>query len=111
MSEDLIAVRLGKVTLQVPVVDDEETTREIAASISRRLDEIEKASPRIDTQGFALRVAYEYAAQAHGLAADLEEANRQFLRALGEVNDRLTVILDGYEEARRAPSPKQPEAD
>lgn len=112
MSNDLIAVKLGKVTLQVPLVDDDEkTTRDIAAKITQRLNDIEKASPRIDTQGFALRVAYEYAAKAHALAADLEDANRQFLRALGEMNDRLTGILDAYEKKCLASDSNQPETD
>lgn len=111
MSQDFLEVRLGKVNLRVPVVDDPETTRRLASEITERLAAIEKASPRIDTQGFALRVAYEYAVQAHALQADIEEATRQFLRALGEMNDRLTAILDAYEEQRRKPIGNPPETD
>lgn len=111
MSQDFLEVRLGKVSLQVPVVDNPETTRRIASEITERLAAIEKASPRIDTQGFALRVAYEYAAQAHALEGDVAEATREFLRALGEMNDRLTGILDAYEEQRHKPIASPPDAD
>ena len=74
--EQLLQVKMGGKTVQVPVFQDEKTTLQLVASVNARLREIEESSTRVDTQAFALQAAYLFAVDlARGeLAANEDEA-------------------------------------
>ena len=97
MNHDYLEVRIGNSAISVPICSDPAATQTIAKEITQRLQEIEKSSPRIDTQAFALRAAYDFAAEAYELRQRLDAADREFLRALDELNTRLNNILKEHE--------------
>lgn len=87
-----ISTRVGNVPIRVPVYRDRQTTEGLAAEMSERLAAIEQRSSRIDTHAFLALLAYEYAAEAHGLRLEQETANAEFLRALDGILSRLREI-------------------
>ncbi|MBI3119824.1 MAG: cell division protein ZapA, partial [Candidatus Hydrogenedentes bacterium] len=80
-----ILVQLGNAKLRIPVFRDEVTTRTLAQQVSERLKKIEGESERIDTQAFALRAAFEFAAEVH----ELRVAREQDQRDMGVCLDRI----------------------
>jgi hypothetical protein len=94
MNEREIRVRVGNVSVQVPVIENPATTRRIAEQLTEDFARIERESTRIDTQAFLVKLAFEQAAQAHELRAELEETNKAFLRELDAVLSRLSTLRD-----------------
>lgn len=92
MSQREIRVRVGNVSLTVPVIENPAVTQKIAEQLSKDLARIERESTRIDTQAFLVKLAFEQAAHAHDVQAELDETNKTFLRELDAVLRRLNTL-------------------
>jgi cell division protein ZapA (FtsZ GTPase activity inhibitor) len=94
MTESHTTIKIANMSLQVPIYQDTQTTQKIAKQISTVLADIEKKSPRIDTQAFALQAAFEYATLLHQSKIEAESDTKELLMALDEVVSRLRNLLD-----------------
>jgi len=90
MKEPFIQVILGGKTVAVPIYKDEQTTLRIVELVNRRLQDIERDSPRIDTQAFALQAAFAFAVECARAEAAASEDEAELLQSL----TRLQLALD-----------------
>ena len=88
---------LGESPSNCPYREDEATTQEIARRVNERIQTIEAASTRIDTQRFALQAAFSLAADLHLLETKVREDERELLRALDQIAGALRVLLEPIE--------------
>ncbi|MBI2424804.1 MAG: cell division protein ZapA [Candidatus Hydrogenedentes bacterium] len=98
MSDDFMQVLIAGTRLVVPIVKDKKTTFELAAKLSERLKALEEAADRIDTQAFALRAAFDFAAEAFLDSAESREEETQLIRRLDAIRDRLKALNAGLEK-------------
>lgn len=91
---DTVEVLLGRTRVTVPVHIDETATHALADAVTRRLEEIEAASTRIDTQLFALEAAFHFAAEADRLAREQEGDTQDLLAALERIRGRIEMLAD-----------------
>ena len=91
-----IDVQISGRTLRVPVVDTPAQTKKIAAIVSKRLDEIEAESDRIDTHAFALQAAFSFVAEAYVEQEASSDANTDFFDALQNLSAELADLLEDY---------------
>lgn len=92
--EPRLEVKLGGKTVHVPVYKDEQTTLRIVEHVNQRLAEIEEASPRIDTQAFALQTAYLFALDVEHAHAEEAEDEADLIRALTRLQLSLKEVLN-----------------
>lgn len=90
MIEERTKVRIAGKSISVPIYRDRRTTLRLAKRLDERIQEIEKASDRIDTQAFALEAAISFAAE---LAAAEQEHENETTQAFIDL-DRLSKTLD-----------------
>ena len=93
-----IDVQISGRILRVPVVDTPAQTKKIAAIVSKRLDEIEAESDRIDTQAFALQAAFSFVAEAYLEQEASSDAKTDFFDALQSLSAELADILQDNEK-------------
>ena len=98
MKAEHIKVKLGPVTVNVPVCNDVVTTQKIAKIVTDRLNSIEKKSKVIDTQAFALHTAFSFASEIELLTLEKSENTKEILLALDKLNDTLVQIIEDSEE-------------
>ncbi|MCC6487668.1 MAG: cell division protein ZapA [Candidatus Hydrogenedentes bacterium] len=91
--EQLIQVKLGGKTVQVPVFQDEKTTLQIVASVNARLRDIEESSTRVDTQAYALQAAYLFAVDSIRAGQAADEGDAELLKNLVRIQVALKGIL------------------
>ena len=91
-SNKTVQVRLGGVTLPVPLHQSEEETLRLAEEMNDRLKAIESSAARVDSQAFALQLAYSYALEVELLKMKLHDEQREIEKALEEVLNRFKVI-------------------
>jgi len=89
-----VEVVLGRARVSVPLYRDAETTREIAARVNERLEEIEEATGRVDTQAFALIAAYMFAADEDRMTRERGEETQELLVRLDKVCTALRGLAD-----------------
>ncbi len=89
MSGETIHIRVAGVPIETPVYQNEARTREIVAEVEKRLETIEAASKRIDTQAFALRAAVELAIELNRTLDEREEETRELVKTLSRLADQL----------------------
>jgi len=105
MSHDTIEITVGRTKLFVPVVVDEATTLRVAERVNDRLDAYQMQGGRIDDLTFALRAAFEFAADLERvsrkraeevlrLKQDAEEESDQVAEALDKILQTLRDILE-----------------
>ena len=91
-------VSISGVKVPVPQGITEARAQQIAKTLETRLAAIQEASDRIDTYGFALRLALELAHEK----ARIEDASRaeeiEMLRQLTKLNDAMETNLDNLRE-------------
>ncbi len=86
-------VKIGRVSLQIPVYGTEDATLRIVHELNERLKRVEAESDRIDTQAFALKVAASFAAEADDLREQADQEKRELLLALHRVSESLRALL------------------
>lgn len=94
----MMLVHLGKARIRVPIVGDEATTLRLAEELSARLQQIETESERIDTQAFALRAAFEYAAELHRLRRERDEEQHDLAIVLDRVVSSLQDLRTDFQD-------------
>jgi len=92
MKPRTIPVKIANATVQVPVHIDEATTQALAEEVNARIQAIQEGSDRIDTQAFALRAAYELAANLHAENQRQERETKELLVALDAIASRLKQL-------------------
>ena len=97
MSPRQIKVKLGNAEIQLPLYQDEKTSKQIAQRVTERLKRIEEESDRIDTHAFALRAAFEFAAEAHAIQQEADDDTREIGVALDAIATRLKEIVAEFE--------------
>lgn len=90
-------VRVGRNTLSVPLHRDVETTEQIAAEVTERLERIEAASPIVDTQKFAVRAAYELAAELRAQEEQHQEDTQDLIKALERLVQELKRLVERFQ--------------
>ena len=92
-----LRVKIGNHTVDVPIYKDTESTKKLAFEIGEKLGEIEASSQRIDTQAFAIRTAYAYAAELEEAREAAKVDDRELVKALDAIMTRLRKLLDGID--------------
>jgi cell division protein ZapA (FtsZ GTPase activity inhibitor) len=87
-------VTIARATVQVPVVDDEETTLALVERVNDRIAEMEAHAARIDSTAFALQAAFAFAAELHRTQRDHTAADRELTLALERIIASLKEIVD-----------------
>ncbi len=99
MSPENTEIMLGRLKLKVPVYKSAEFTQKIADEVTKRLQEIESQSDRIDTQAFALSAAMSYAIEVAKARDEASSDTRQMLLALNRISEALRDLLkEGIDE-------------
>jgi len=94
---EVIAVAIGRTKVRMPVIESREFTEAIARRVTERLAEMEEKAERVDTQGFALRAAFEFAAEAALLREEQRDTERDLVRAIDGIADRIGRIVTAME--------------
>ncbi len=95
-------VKVGRRLLDVPICEDEETTRKIAKEIDDRIDAIEARSDRVDSIAYALTAAVELAIELHKARTDHERENKELFMALEKTEETIRRIAEKAEGAQNA---------
>lgn len=97
MSGETVEVEIGRKKMFVPVVVDEATTLRVAERVNDRLEAYEMQGGRIDDLTFALRAAFEFAADFERVsrkrAEEVLRLKEQADEESGEVSEALDKIL------------------
>ncbi len=101
-STDTMQLKVGRRFLDVPICDDEETTRKIAKEIDDRLDAIEERSDRVDSVAYVLTAALELAIELHKARKDHERENKELFMALEKTEETIRRIAEKTEGAQNA---------
>jgi hypothetical protein len=88
------ALRIGTTPVAVPAGVRPALAEEIAARVASRLKEIETQSNRVDTQGHAIQLAFEYALKMQQLAESHDQQSAEVVKAIAELNDALETMLN-----------------
>ena len=96
MIEERTKVRIAGKTITVPVYRDRRTTLRLAKRLDERIQEIEKASSRIDTQAFALEAAISFAAELADAEQEREEETTQVFNDLDSLSKTLDQLVREY---------------
>ncbi len=88
-SPERCKLKIGAMTLVVPVHRNLEETRAVAREVEERLAAIEASSSYVDTQRYAVQAAFEFAVEKRLL----EERQREEVQDLAKALERLTSRL------------------
>jgi len=94
MTRDTIEVTVGRTKLSVPAVVDEATTLRIAERVNDRLEAYQMQGGRIDDLTFALRAAFEFAADLERVSHKRAEEVMRLKQAGEEESDQVAEALD-----------------
>jgi len=98
-----VSVRLGTVSLNVPVYQDPETSARIAQEVTEKFQEVADRSDVINTLHFALLTAYEFACELDALRrekeADEAEISRRIQRFQTTLKQLTRDIRDLFPES------------
>lgn len=93
---ETLSLKIANVTVPVPVYINEKTTREVAQQVTEKMKEIEGVFGRVDTQGFAIRAAYEFAMELHALQHQNEKDTQELNSALSALTTRLQELVNEF---------------
>ncbi len=96
MIERRIKVRIAGKNISVPVYRDRRTTLQLAKRLDERIQEIEKASDRIDTQAFALEAAIAFAAELADAEQEHEDETAEVFRDMDRLSETLDKLVREY---------------
>ncbi|HPU96496.1 MAG TPA: cell division protein ZapA [Candidatus Hydrogenedentes bacterium] len=85
-------VHIGKVTLEVPVYRDPETSARIAREISERIEDIGARSTTVNALHFALLAAYEIACELDALRQEKEKDDAETAKRLQNLHTALRQL-------------------
>ena len=91
-----ITQEIANAKISVPLHKDANTSKKISEEVSERIREIEDETGRIDTQAYALRAAFEFAAKAHAQQEGHEKDIAEFIKALDAIQSRLREIGEAF---------------
>ena len=92
-TQQYLNAKIANVTLKIPIHQDVATTKQLISQIETKIHQIEQDSPRVDTQAFALQVAYEFAVELHRVNRNTEGVNKDTLVALDALQSRLNDLV------------------
>lgn len=112
MSPETVEVTIGRIKMHVPMVIDEATTLRVAERVNDRLESYPMQGGKIDDLSFALRAAFEFAAdfervsrkraeEGLRLKQEVEDDTAEIAAALDEILESLRGILES-----RSPLPE-----
>jgi hypothetical protein len=87
-----VRVKIGAMSLVLPVHIDINTTNKIVQEVEDRLKRIEEESETVDTQRFAVQAAYEFAGMLHDLQNEHREDTRELIKALEQLVTQLKEL-------------------
>lgn len=87
-------VNLGGLNVELPGPVDAAVAQRAADEVTRRLEEAEANSTRIDTLGFALQAAMTLAIDLEQARAERDEDAVQMAKALQRIADRLQELVE-----------------
>lgn len=96
MIEERTKVRIAGKTITVPVYRNRRTTLRLAKRLDERIQEIEKAGSRIDTQAFALEAAISFLAELADAEQEREEETTQVFNDLDSLSKTLDELAREY---------------
>ena len=105
MKPKTVNARIAGIQLDVPLYTDEERTRQIIQIVADKLQEIESASTRIDTQVFALLAAIAFAAQLDDQLQHAERDQRELVKALHGVLESIRKLINQLDSPRKQDEP------
>lgn len=94
MSRDTIEVTVGRTKLFVPVVVDEATTLRVAEHVNDRLEAYQMQGGRIDDLTFALKAAFEFAADLDRVTRKRAEEVLRLKQEAEEESDKVAEAVD-----------------
>ena len=86
---EIIDVTIANKRVRVPVCGDPATTEKVAEKVTRRVHQIEEDYGRVNTQEYALRAAFEFAAELEALHSARAEETRALTKRLQQILSRL----------------------
>ena len=107
--EGHMRLRLGNANVTVPIYQTKARTAEIVEALTQRLKAIEATSDRIDTQAFALQLAFEFAVRAAEAERVAEEETRDMARAMDRFLASLRALVQATREGGGDDPPSTPE--
>jgi len=93
-SDGQMPVRLGNTRITVPVYQTKARTEQLVEELNARLKALETEGGRIDTQVYALQLAFHYAVEAAEARRAADEETGEFARALQRILDALRALAD-----------------
>lgn len=93
MPPEAIIVTIAGTTVQVPIIDDEETTLRLVEQVNDRIAAIEAHAKKIDTIGFAKQAAFAFAADLYRANQTHDAESREITLTLERVIQSLHDIL------------------
>jgi len=107
MSGETVEIEVGRKKMFVPVVVDEATTLRIAERVNDRLEAYQMQGGRIDDLTFALRAAFEFAADFERVsrkrAEEVLRLKKEAEEESAEISDALDGILQALRDIRQKP--------
>ena len=92
--QQYLNTKIANVSLEIPIYEDISTTKHLISKIEEKLHQIEQESPRVDSQAFALQVAYDFAVELHRANRKAEGNNKDILVALDALQSRLHELVN-----------------
>jgi cell division protein ZapA (FtsZ GTPase activity inhibitor) len=90
-------ISIAGMKLRVPVYQNEERTLELAQELTERILEIERVSPTIDTQRFALEAAYALAVEVADEKEEHQRDIQELTKALAQLTSALEELVDRFQ--------------
>ncbi len=86
---DVVEIRIANTRVRVPLHKDMAATQALADRITARIEEIQAGYGRVSTQEYALRAAFEFAAEMEAMQADQQETIHNLTTRLQRILTRL----------------------
>ncbi|HQN02053.1 MAG TPA: cell division protein ZapA [Candidatus Hydrogenedentes bacterium] len=94
--QETVPVKIGTISLNVPVHRNREVTVEIARRVGKKFSRIEEESGKMNTLNFTVQTAYEFAAELYDLEEQYSEETREFNKALESIASQLKTLEKRY---------------
>lgn len=91
-----VLVKIGPVSLRLPIHVDRELTAEIAQTVEDKYIEIEEEGGKVNTLHFAIRAAYEFAAELYDLQEKYREEEREYGKAFEHIATQLKEMENKF---------------
>ena len=99
MSANMVEVRIGGLSIRVPAHGSKEETQALVDRVNSRLQELEAASTKVNTQAFALQAAYEFARESDRIRQEAADTQLDLLGALQDLTGRIEAFREQVVES------------